>query len=209
HLDTMRTWERIFRRAGVGLAYSHGFAPHPRLVFAAPLAVGITSTAEILDVYVEELAGLASLRERVAAALPPGIGILDVEELAPRGPAVMAQVEFAEYEVELATELTLEQAQRLVAGALSASSIPYQRTRSGATRLGDVRPVLEALAIEEWDEERKKLRLCLRLDREGEAVRPDEVLAALSPAWQAQRIHRVGLILKEGAAADAQLHVAA
>ncbi|MGH2468589.1 MAG: TIGR03936 family radical SAM-associated protein, partial [Chloroflexota bacterium] len=72
HLDTMRTWERIFRRAGVGLAYSHGFAPHPRLVFAAPLAVGITSTAEILDVYVEELAGLASLRERVAAALPPG-----------------------------------------------------------------------------------------------------------------------------------------
>jgi len=209
HLDTMRTWERIFRRAGVGLAYSQGFAPHPRLVFAAPLAVGVTSTAEILDVYMEEVADLASLRQRVAAALPPGIGILDAEELAPRGPAVMAQVERAEYLLELTTQLTLEQAQQLVASALAAASIPYQRTRSGATRLSDLRPVLDALAIERWEEEAKTLRMCLRLDREGEAARPDEVLGALSPAWRALRTHRTCIMLKEGAAAEARLHVAA
>ena len=34
HLDLLRAWERILRRAGVPLAYSKGFNPHPRIVIA-------------------------------------------------------------------------------------------------------------------------------------------------------------------------------
>ena len=50
HLDIIRLWERALRRARIGLAYSEGFSPHPRISLAAPLSLGITSDAELMDV---------------------------------------------------------------------------------------------------------------------------------------------------------------
>ncbi|MCL4464985.1 MAG: TIGR03936 family radical SAM-associated protein, partial [Chloroflexi bacterium] len=55
HLDLARLWERALRRARLPVAYSAGFTPHARLAFAAPLAVGITASAELVDVYLSEL----------------------------------------------------------------------------------------------------------------------------------------------------------
>ena len=51
HLDIMRLWQRALRRAGISLVYSEGFNPRPRLSLAAPLAVGVTSEAELMDIY--------------------------------------------------------------------------------------------------------------------------------------------------------------
>ena len=48
HLDLMRLWERALRRAGLPAAYSEGFSPHPRISLASPLAVGVTSRAELM-----------------------------------------------------------------------------------------------------------------------------------------------------------------
>ncbi len=48
HLDIMRLWQRAFLRAGIPIAYSEGFSPHPRISLAAPLPLGITSEAVIL-----------------------------------------------------------------------------------------------------------------------------------------------------------------
>ena len=50
-LDMGRHWERMVRRARLPLAYSQGFHPHPRLLFAAPLPVGYRATRELLDLY--------------------------------------------------------------------------------------------------------------------------------------------------------------
>ena len=40
HLDLMRTFERVCRRAGFPLLYSQGYNPRPNMVFALPLGVG-------------------------------------------------------------------------------------------------------------------------------------------------------------------------
>ncbi len=37
HLDLARTWERVFRRVGLPLAYSQGYNPRPRFQIAAAL----------------------------------------------------------------------------------------------------------------------------------------------------------------------------
>ena len=50
HLDIMRLWQRALNRAGIALAYSEGFHPHPKISLAAPLAVGVTSEAELVDI---------------------------------------------------------------------------------------------------------------------------------------------------------------
>ncbi len=55
HLDVMRTFQKIHRRAGFDIAYSKGFSPHQLMSFATPLGVGLTSVAEYVDVEFESL----------------------------------------------------------------------------------------------------------------------------------------------------------
>jgi radical SAM-linked protein len=50
NLDLMRLWQRALRRAGMPLAYSEGFNPHPRISLAAPLPLGVTGEAELMDI---------------------------------------------------------------------------------------------------------------------------------------------------------------
>ncbi len=75
HLDVLRTFIKALNRAGLPLAYSEGFSPHPKLTFAAPLAVGQESACEYLDVRLSEdsdpLAAMAALN----ATLPSGLRI--------------------------------------------------------------------------------------------------------------------------------------
>lgn len=46
HIDVLRQFSRIMRRAGVPVAYSNGFNPHALLFFSPPTPVGIGSSAE-------------------------------------------------------------------------------------------------------------------------------------------------------------------
>lgn len=52
HLDLMRYFQKLFRRAGIDISYSKGFNPHPVMSFASPLGVGMESEGEYLDVEV-------------------------------------------------------------------------------------------------------------------------------------------------------------
>ncbi|MBR0086135.1 MAG: DUF2344 domain-containing protein [Lachnospiraceae bacterium] len=49
HLDVMRTFQKINRRAGIDIRYSAGFSPHQQMSFATPLGLGLTSDAEYVD----------------------------------------------------------------------------------------------------------------------------------------------------------------
>lgn len=50
HLDLMRFFQKMFRRAELDISYSKGFNPHPVMSFASPLGVGMESVGEYLDV---------------------------------------------------------------------------------------------------------------------------------------------------------------
>jgi radical SAM-linked protein len=54
HLDMVRLFERGLRRGQVPLVFSQGFNPHPRISFAAPLSVGYSSDAELVDIEIED-----------------------------------------------------------------------------------------------------------------------------------------------------------
>ena len=49
HLDVMRTFQKLNRRAGIDIRYSGGFSPHQQMSFATPLGLGLTSTGEYVD----------------------------------------------------------------------------------------------------------------------------------------------------------------
>lgn len=80
HLDLMRTMQRAFLRADIGLKYSEGFNPHAQMSFALPLSVGTASLCDVLDF---KLAGYMEISEipfRLNKALPEGIKALEVYE---------------------------------------------------------------------------------------------------------------------------------
>lgn len=54
HLDTMRYFQKAVRRAKIPVAFSSGFTPHMIMSFAAPLGLGISSSAEYFDMELSE-----------------------------------------------------------------------------------------------------------------------------------------------------------
>ena len=80
HLDVMRFFQKVMRRAEVKIRYSEGFSPHQIMSFAAPLGVGLTSNGEYLDIEVtdDETASPSSavMVERLNAAMVEGIEVL-------------------------------------------------------------------------------------------------------------------------------------
>ena len=80
HLDFVRTYNRTMRRAGLPVAFSEGFNPHPQLSFALPLSVGYTSECELLELKLTEELPEAEIRDRLNAVIPDGIKILEAHK---------------------------------------------------------------------------------------------------------------------------------
>ena len=52
HRDFQRALERALRRAGVPMAYSAGFTPHPKVSYAGAAPTGVASEAEYVELSV-------------------------------------------------------------------------------------------------------------------------------------------------------------
>jgi radical SAM-linked protein len=81
HLDVMRYFQKLFRRADIDNEYSKGFSPHQIMSFAAPLGVGLTSDGEYLDVQLLSSEAPEIMLERMNGAATEGIRIIDFHPL--------------------------------------------------------------------------------------------------------------------------------
>lgn len=206
HLDVMRCWERALRRAELPVAYSEGFSPHAQIALAAPLPVGTTSDAELMDVFMAETIAPKTLIQQLSPQLPDGISIASVEEVGMGLPALQADVQFAEYVVDVpALDGKIAVASRgwnagdatdvasVIALFLAAESIPWEHKREDEVKSYDIRAQVEAIELVTHDGDAVRLRLRLKNDSSGSG-RPEQVVAALGlPA--PTRIHRTKLIL--------------
>src|SRR3972149_1948092 len=73
HLDLHRPGERTFRRAGLPLAYSHGFNPQPKINIGAALPLGCLSQGDLIDVWLESEVDPLQVESSLRLASPPGI----------------------------------------------------------------------------------------------------------------------------------------
>ena len=74
----MRVFQRACVRAGVKVAYSQGFNPHPRMSLVLPRSVGVESDDEILCLWLEE--GQEQIDEELLKSeLPEGIEIVSAQ----------------------------------------------------------------------------------------------------------------------------------
>src|SRR6204780_3052329 len=81
HLDVARAFERGVRRAGLPIAYSAGFSPHPKISYAGGAPTGVASEAEYLSISLTSRQVEEQVCQRLDAALPDGIDVIDVTDL--------------------------------------------------------------------------------------------------------------------------------
>ena len=54
HLDVMRFFQKVMRRADIPIAFTGGFSPHMIMSFASPLGIGLSSDGEYFDIELTE-----------------------------------------------------------------------------------------------------------------------------------------------------------
>ncbi len=195
HLDITRAWERALRRAGVPLAYSQGFSPHPQISLAAPLSVGMTSEAELMDIICTRNLTPQWLSDAANQQLPAGIRVLQVQQIPPTQPALQAQVRFADYRVEVNTGSTKEEIESAIKNLLALKQLPWQHQRDTGVKNYDLRQLISTILYMGLAAGKCTLGMRLRCDNFG-AGRPEQVSLALGFNDYPDVIHRTGLILE-------------
>ncbi len=99
HLDTMRYFQKLNRRAGIDVAYSEGYSPHQKMSFAQPLSVGVESLSEYFDLEIKGAVSSEDLIERYNRCQAEGIWVEDIVLLPEQAKNAMASIAAADYEV--------------------------------------------------------------------------------------------------------------
>lgn len=102
HLDLMRCMTRALKRAEIPVKYTEGFNPHPHLVFASPLALGIEAEHEFFEIKLTESMSCNRMKERLNKTLPNGLRILAVTDDA----RDFNRIEYANYRIFVENKTT-------------------------------------------------------------------------------------------------------
>jgi len=190
HRDFARAFERALRRAGIPMAYSAGFTPHPKISYIGAAPTGVSSEAEYVEIGLARRMDVEEVRSVLDAALPDGLDLLAAVEA---GPGSLAdRIQAGQWRVEL-SGVSARELSAALEKFLAAEEILVSRlTKDGRREINARNAVIwaEAAAPPAADVpdvsvpsaavngERAILDLVVRLDTP--AVRPDDVLAALA-----------------------------
>ncbi|GIE91172.1 radical SAM protein [Actinoplanes regularis] len=182
HRDFARAFERALRRAGVPIAFSQGFTPHPKISYASAAPTGVGSEAEYLEIGLQAVVDPEQLRVALDAALSPG---LDVLEAVRAGEGSLAdRIDASHWRIEL-PGVEPAVAQDAVTAFLAAPEVLVERMTKQGRRSFDARAAVARCTVEEEPDlpSRTGGVPCAIIDlvvrQVTPAVRPDDVLSGL------------------------------
>jgi radical SAM-linked protein len=179
HRDIARAVERGVRKAGLPVAYSAGFSPHPKISYPGGAPTGTASEAEYLELSLTGSCVPAEVAGRLDAALPDGIDVIEVTELGEHAEA--PRLEASVWEVML-PGIAPAEAARAASAFLAAPSVEVDRLTSKGIRRLDARAAVVTLDLDQRAGADHRagcaiLRMVVR--QMTPVVRPDDILAAL------------------------------
>jgi len=207
HLDLIRLFDRVVRRASLPIAFTGGFHPMPRISVAAALALGATSSGEIVDFELTVPMEVDTFREQLAREMPTDIPIYNVEQIDLKASAATQLLESAEYLITVAVleETTPVQWQDWIDTIKAKEELWYeQTTKSGKSQLINLRDRLfELELVETYNSKAESMSSVIRYlgsyRQDGLVLRPEQILFMLqtvaSVEFQLLHIHRNRLIL--------------
>jgi radical SAM-linked protein len=188
HRDIARAFERALRRAGLPIAYSQGYSPHPKVSWVGAAPTGAASEAEYAEIQLVEHVDPEVVRAELDAALPDGLTVLEGVLAGPGGLA--ERIEASAWRIEI-LGLGSEQLRQAAHLLLATPTLLVERVTRDGRRSLDVRAAIVSLDIGalEIDDCPTVLPVPDQPGRCGilkavvrqvsPAVRPDDVLSAL------------------------------
>ena len=173
HLDFAHSFIRALKRAEIHLKYSEGFNPHPKLVFALPLSVGMVGENEYCDITIVDDLSADEVKTRLANALTKDIEIKKVYE-----PDIkIGKVASAKYEIYF-DDLN-PSVEEIKTALLNPPSIS-KTTKSGNVKQLDIKSLIYDFDVDMAD---GKKTIYLSLAASGENyLNPELVLQSLGQA---------------------------
>lgn len=173
HRDVSRAIERAVVRAGIPMAYSSGFHPHPRISYAGASPTGAASEAEYVELGLAQHRDPAEVGRELDAVLPEGLDVVATVDAAASASGSLSDLLTASHwRVALGSTPT-DQVVTAVAAFLATDSVPVERMTKKGLRTFDCRAAVVRLDVTPEGE------LDLVLEHTVPAVRPDDVLTGL------------------------------
>lgn len=200
HLELMKLFRRVFRRAGLPLAYSKGFNPHVLLSLGQPLKVGMAGLNEYFDLELREEMQIKRFITLTNRGLPEGLKILDAINIPENTKPLMAIVNTAVYIFRMIFNSNLQKEEELLKKFLAENSIIITRKRRKKEDIDiDIRPLIfdgELIEPGKW-------KFCVQCGSQGN-LRAEEISIALAEYFTEVEftpvinIEREGLYIKVG-----------
>ena len=193
HLDVMRFFQKVMRRAQIPIAFTAGYNPHMIMSFASPLGIGLTSEGEYFDM---ELAGHISSAEavrRMNAVTAEGIEVISFRQISEEKKMTgMAIASAADYLVGCkCRENGALFTQKMITGFLGQQEIVVTKQTKRSEQEADIRPLIYQMEL-------TKEGIYLQLAAgSAQNLKPELVISALcrfagideaSMAWTRRRL---------------------
>jgi radical SAM family uncharacterized protein/radical SAM-linked protein len=196
HLDFMTVVHRAVIRAGIPIAFSRGFNPHPKIAFGPALPVGMESEAEYLDMEIGFFTDLLQITKNLNSSLPQGVRILAAKVIPKKAISISGSISRYAYEVTVPQQYA-EGIEKRVADFLSSSSLMI------VSKSGEQKDIRTGIASIGAGSDRGTLRLFITLD-DKDRIRPriQDVIERLFSAGPESlpffKIKRTGLYYRDG-----------
>jgi radical SAM-linked protein len=174
HRDVARAFERALRAAGVPMAHSQGFSPHPKVSWVGAAPTGAASEAEYVEIHLVRRLDPRLVRRELNAALPEGLDVLDAVQA--YGGSLAERIDTSRWRIEL-SGVRHDELRAAVDELMARDHVPVQRLGKDGRRTIDARAALFSLHVEESTPSCGILLAVVR--QVTPAVRPDDVLSAL------------------------------
>lgn len=151
HLDMMRYFQKLMRRADIDIKYSEGYSPHQIMSFASPLGVGLTSNGEYMDIEVNSTEDITTLADRLNSIMNEGIRIISCHKLEDHAKNAMALMAAADYTVTFREGKEPENPEEFYSGLkvfYSQEHIVIMKKSKKGEREVDIRPLIYQMNVE-------------------------------------------------------------
>jgi len=180
HLDLVRLFDRVVRRAAIPISFTGGFHPGPRISIANALSLGATSSGEIVDFELTKVIDLERFKQQLSAQLPADLPVYQVEEIPLNAPAATRLLEKAEYLLTFNSEgIDCQQWQNWLEAIKQATVMEREKTtKSGKKVTINLREQLYELELKTVD---KEAVLCYvgSCRNDGTLLQPDHIVEML------------------------------
>lgn len=193
HLELIRAMERSLRRAGLPIAFSEGFHPHPKLSFGPALAVGISSNCEYMDVQLLKNHNPELVKNELNCFLPDGLKIIAAKKIMHHVKPLNAIINRASYVLLLKAEP--EDISRIIESLHRLSDmndLPVERRNKEGTKTVNIRPWLHNVKAEAIGADRVEISISGEIGSGGN-LRPEDIISLIVPPVEVLDIRRNGL----------------